>query len=429
MTIKQILALSFAILFIIAATIGIAGSFDSNNIETWQIVQSPNGSTRIQDEPGYYATFFANVYTWPRARQMEWGKNEQTIKVTFNDGGRADLTGSVRYEMPRDPAQRIELHKKFNGNPLNVDKAIISHLINCIKVTGPVMSSSENQSARKAEFNYLVHEQLQKGLFESKKIEQILKDQTDETGKPITVFATEIVKGKDGQPIVQQVSPLVQYGIEILQFSIEETNYDQTTLDQFDAKKAAFLAAERSKAEREQEVQQRLMIVEKGLREKAEVEAIANKEAAKLIIEAERAVKVATQEKEQATIVAAREVAIAAEQAKQQQEIAKKNLIEYQMKQEIAIKELEISKLQAEGIKITALAEADRLKMAGALSEEKRVLAEIQRDRDIQVAKELARIATPSIVFNGGKEGANVQESLMNLWMLRAMNIIPVVVQ
>lgn len=424
MTVKQVTAIAIGIMVFLGLIIVVTNSFESNDNQNWQIVQSPSGAVEVRDEPGYYTAFFANITTWPRARQMEWGK-EEPISVTFNDGGRAELTGSVRYRLPINAQQRIEINKEFTGNPVNVDKAIVSYLINCIKVTGPVMSSSENQSARKAEFNYIVHEQLQRGLFESRKIEQILKDQTDETGKPITVFATEIVKDSKGQPVIQQVSPLVQYGIEILQFSIEETNYDDTTLKQFEAKKGAFLAAEKSKAEREQEVQQRLMIIERGLREKAEVEAESNKEAAKLIIEAERAVRVADEEKKQATIVAAREVAIAAEQAKQQAEIAKKAIIEVQMQADVAAKKLDIAKLEAEGIKVTALAESERLKIGGALSEEKRILAEIQRDRDIQVAKELARIATPGIVFNGGGEGSNVQSSLMNLWMLRAMNIIP----
>lgn len=261
MSVKQITAIAIFIIVVIIGAIFAFNSFEHNETQNWQIVQAPGGSVRVQDDAGYYMSNFANVYTWPRARQMEWGKEKgEEIRVTFNDGGTARLTGSIRYRLPVKSEDRIRLHKEFNGSVDNVDRAVFSHLVNCIKVSGPVMSSSENQSARKAEFNFLVHEQLQKGLFESRKIEQILKDKTDEKGEPITVFATEIVKNDQGLPVIQQPSPLMEYGIEVVQFSIEETNYDDTTLKQFEAKKGAFLAAEKSKAEREQEVDRKSVV-------------------------------------------------------------------------------------------------------------------------------------------------------------------------
>jgi uncharacterized membrane protein YqiK len=168
------------------------------------------------------------------------------------------------------------------------------------------------------------------------------------------------------------------------------------------------------------------MIIEKGLRERAEVEAEANKDKAKLVIEADRAVEVAKKEKEQATVVAEREVAIAEQQAKQQEQIAAKAVLEAKMFKDVAAQKLEAAKLDAESIKVKALAEADRLKIGGAISEEKKVLAEIARDRDIQVADKLSKINTPSVIFGGGQNGhTDMQSSLMNLWMLRSMGIIP----
>jgi len=56
------------------------------------------------------------------------------------------------------------------------------------------------------------------------------------------VQATEIVLNKTS-PIVIQDSPLKQYGINILQFSITEIDYDKTTLEHF-LLPLAFLSAE-----------------------------------------------------------------------------------------------------------------------------------------------------------------------------------------
>lgn len=427
MTIRQVVAIGVTLLVIIAGIILLAGLTEQNDTQNYQIVQSPTGNIRVQDEPGYYMSNWANIWTWPRARQMEWGKGDEKIRVTFNDGGTAGLTGMIRYRLPIKPEDRIKVHKEFNGNVENVDKAILSHLVNCVKVAGPVMSGSENQSARKAEFNQLVHEQLQKGLFESHKIEIQQQDKTDEKGKPITVYATEIVKDEKGNPIIQSPSPLQEYGIEVVQFSVEETSYDETTLKQFEAKKTAFLSAEKSKAEREQEVQQRLMVEERGKRERAEVEATANKEMAALVIAADRAVAVAQREKEQQTVVAAREVAVAEQQAKQAEQTAAKAVIEAKQRRDVAAQNLESARLDAEATKVKALADAEKLKIAGAISEEKKVLAEIAAKRDVQVAEQLSKILTPSVIINGSGSGsgAGTQENLINLLLLRSMGIIP----
>jgi len=130
--------------------------------------------------------------------------------------------------------------------------AVKAHATNCLKAIAPLMSGSEHQSARKAEFANIVERQLVKGLYEMKKVEKELKDRTDSEDKPITVFATEIVLNSDNIPVIAQQSPLVdKFKMTIEQFSVTSSDYDLETLQQFAEKKKAFLAAEKSKAERE----------------------------------------------------------------------------------------------------------------------------------------------------------------------------------
>jgi len=423
---------SIAVVLLIVVGL-LVGGFGKNDAANWQIVQSITGSVEVKDNAGWYLRKFASVWTYPRAVSKEFkqaGQGEmisasdrqadQSVGVTFNDGGTADMGVTIRFATPKTSDNRRRLHAEFAGNINNVTAAVKSHLVNCAKATAPLMSSSEHMSARKAEFTQLVHDQLVHGLYRMRRVEKSFKDATDKTGDNITIFATEIVLGENGNPQYAQDSPLKQYDLEVLQFSIEDTDYDKKTLEKFAAKKDSLLRAEQAKAEREQEVQQRLMIVERGLREKAEVEAVALKEKARDIINGER-------EKEVAELAAAKGVAVAQQtkmeaetKASQQVEVARLYYEEEKLRTSAAEE-------QAKQITLLAIAEEERIKKAGAVTEEAQVLAEIAANRDVEVARELAKIAVPGIVISGGSNGngGGVLENLIQMVLLRSAGVLP----
>jgi hypothetical protein len=217
------------------------GLFGHNNTTTFQIVQPVQGEAWVRDASGYYYKGFATVWTYDRVMVAKYenthDKNtDQSIRVTFNDTGNADIGAYARIELPTTPEKRLLLHKDFQGNPENIKGAIRAHLVNCVKASGPVMSASENQSSRKSEFNQIVEEQLKLGLFKMKRTSIELDDLSeieevgvDAAGNKVTrekkarVQATEIVLDKDGKPIVVQISPLLHYNLFVNQFSITET--------------------------------------------------------------------------------------------------------------------------------------------------------------------------------------------------------------
>ena len=290
------------------------------------------------------------------------------------------------------------------------------------------MSASENQASRKAEFNLIVEEQLSRGLFKMRRTEIELNDLTeivdagiDDSGATITkekkavVQATQIVNDKDGQPIVIQPSPLKTYGIEIMQFSITEIEYDDATLMQFAAKKESYLNAEKSKAQRQEEVQSRLMIEEKGRRQVAEIQAEENQKKERALIQAAQAEEVAEIQKRQAVI-----------EAKKRAEVAAQIKVETETLREIAAIEAQTAELKKDAVISAAEAKQQEIEIAGGLSEEKRILAEIQAKRDVEVAVALAKVQSPGVVFSGGSDGGggNALENLISLWLLKANGII-----
>jgi hypothetical protein len=412
------------------------GMIGHNNAQNWQVYQSVTGKIEVIDGAGYYWKGFGSVWTYPRAMQAyysssekEGGKEDESIRVTFNDGGTAHISSFVKVQMPADPDHRIMLHRDFNANPDNILDAVRSHLTNCVKSTGPMMSASENQASRKAEFNQVVEQQLKSGLFEMRRTEVELKDVSETStstvtgadGKPITtekkakVMATEVVLDDKGQPVIVQKSPLDRYQIDILQFSVTETQYDEQTIAQFAAKKQSYLAAEQAKAQRQEEYQQRLMVTEKGLRQVAEIEAAQNQEKKKATIAAEQKREVASIEKDQAVIEAEKRIEVA-DKLRQEAETLKKTA---QLKADTA----EIDKKATIS---AAEAKQKEIELGGGISEKDKVLAEIKADRDAKVATALATVKTPSVILNGGggSGGDGGSSTLLNLLLLKSMGIL-----
>ena len=395
---------------IVAIVIGImaAGGVGKNESQNWQIIQSVGGEVSVRDEAGWYPKWFATVWTFPRYVDKSWNdiadegeKTTESIRTTFNDGGTAQVSTYVRYATPIEENDRIEFHRQFSGNIDNATIAIKSHQINCIKATGPLMSASENQSARKAEFTQLIESQLIDGLYQMKRLERRIKTDDKDDSSSLRRITTELICDLNGNPLIAKPSPLDSYNIKILQFSVTGTEYDSDTLQQFSTKKISFLAAEQSKADREKEKQERLNIIEKGLREVAEAQAAANVIKEKAVVEAQQKVEVAQQTKFEAETIAEMTLSVA--------KIAKSEA-------EVKLSKAEID---AEAIKVLAKAERERIVLAGALTE----LEQAQIDAQVQIASEVAaglsQIKVPSVMIIGGdSKDSNMMETLINMKLL-----------
>lgn len=410
---------------LIVLIILVTGGFGLNNAQDWQIIQSVTGKVTVRDEPGWYMKMFAHVWTYPRAVQHDFGgekghseEGDPTNRVTFNDGGTAGLGTMIRFATPRTEELRLKAHREFSGSVDNMAAAVHAHMINCCKAAAPLMSSSEHQSARKAEFTQIVEDMLRNGIYEMRHIEKTFHDATDEKGNPITVFATEIIRDEKGQPKIGQVSPLKEYGFEVLQFSVTSTNYDKQTLERFSTKKESFQKAEQAKADREQEVQQRLMVVEKGKRQVAESEAAANVEKMTAVTNAQR-------QKEVATLEAQQKVSVADQAKKEAETKAQQVLAVAELEKKAAEVKVQTAEAEAKAIRVLAEAQAEKIAKGGAITEKERMIAEITAKRDIEVAAKLAAIQAPQTLMLGGSGGQqDWMGNLVSMWLMRSMGIV-----
>ncbi len=424
---KSIFSIIAAVVALIVIITLLAGGVAKNDAQNWQHVQYPNGSVSIRDKAGWYPKWFATVSTYPRYVDKAWNdeKDEgekaiQSTRTTFNDGGTAQVSTYARYMTPTSEDSRKVFHQQFAGNIDNATVSVKSHLINCVKATGPLMSASENQSARKAEFTQLVWDQLTDGLYAMKSVEKevvievdplevelAVKEGNRRTPKPKVEFkkTTELVLDANGKPTIAKLSPLDAYDIKIMQFSVTGIDYDTDTLDQFATKKLAYLAAEQSKADREMEKQERLNIIERGLREVAEAQAAGNVAKETAVVAAQLKAEVAEQAKIEALTVAS---------------MAKE--VSFIEKEQAQIK-LETADLDGKAIIVLAEAERQKIELAGALTELEQAMIDAQVQMANDVSSNLAKIAVPMITMGGSGGGANgaaggLDMNLVNLKMM-----------
>lgn len=411
------------VLLISGSAVLLNSLFGNNTDQNWLVVQYPWGTVKVVDSPGWYFNFAASKWSYPRNWQVEYD-TQWSFKVVFNDGGNATMNAMVRFASPATIEEKRKFHQLFGGCLESVESAVWAHLSDAMKSSGPIMSASEHQSSRRGEFTALVQDQLQKGLFEMRRVSKTLQDQYDDKGKPITVYATEVVFEEDeiNQKIARP-SPLTDFGIVITQFSITDVIYDDQTQRQFSQKKEAFLSAEGSKAQREKEVQERLMVEERGRREKAESEAIALRRKAEEVINAQR-------EKEVAELKAQREKIVAETNAQKELAVAQftKQQAETKANQELECAKIERMKSEemAQAQIILANAKEKSLRLAGAISERDLILAEIERDKSIGVAEKLSKIAVPQFIISGSEnKNGTSDSSLMNIYLLKLLGVIP----
>ena len=401
-----------------------AGLMEKNDNQNYQIVQSLKGNMSVRSDAGWYPKWFATIKTYPKSVQAyfssdakEGGEEDDSIRVTFNDGGIAQVSTIVRFRMPTSDEDRLLVHREFGADMASVEASVRAHLVNCAKATATMMTASENQTSRKAEFAKVIGDQLQNGLYRFKRIEVPVLDingqpKLTEDKTQITTFATETVKDRDGNVIIDAVSPLKQYGIEVTQFSVTSVEYDSQTRDQFAKKKDASLKAELAKIQVEQAKQETMKVVEEGKRQVASKQADMNVQIAEA--EGKAAMKVAQAEQEK----------LEAEFLKQKAEIEASKVLEVAKLEKLASIE------QAEAQKLLADAREYQLEKGGAISERDKVLAEIQKERDIGVASAWAngknRLTPDTVVTGnsgtGGTGGLN--DTLLSLKLMESMNMI-----
>lgn len=347
-------------LIAVVVLVWLSGSlFETNKFGNYQIKQAAmTGTISVRNEPGFYWQGGGSIVTYPVSEDVNF--ETENLKVRFNDGSVASVVGTVKFKLPTDPEKQKELHRDY-GNYDNVEKnLIVRNVSEALSNTATYMVAEDSYASGRAVFSDLAMQQLKDGIFKTstKTVEVIDTDGTKFKKKEIRVVYDE-----NGNPVIQKPSLLKHYGIEILQFVVNDFEYDEKIKD---------LIARKKDAEQNK-------VVAMANAEKAKQDAITAEEQGKARVAEARA----NAEVEKITAV-----------------------VEAQKKAEVAELEAKQAKFEAQKIveKGKAEAEVARQKVAAGLTPLEK--ATLEKETAIGVAQQLANVKFPdTMVISGGSDG------------------------
>lgn len=346
------------------------GLVGTNNAGFYQIKQTAvTGTMSVIDLPGSYLRLFSDIHTYQISDMHYFSKNKldggegaesDPIHVRFNDGGTADISGAIKYRLPVDEAKRLKIHQDFKSYEALKHDLIRQTVAEAMMQTATLMKAEESYSTRRSEFTSLVEDQIKTGIYET--TSRSVKT-ADADGNELVDHEVFVKRDATNQPVVRKESPLRQYGVEVLSFTIKELDFDQT-IDALIQKKKE---AEQAK------------VVARTNAEKAKQDAITAREQGNAQIATEKA----RQEVEKI-----KEVTIA------QKKFEVSQLERKQAEQDAAAA---VTKGKAE-------AEVNKLKVSAGLTPLER--ATIDKETAIGVAHELSGVQFPNMMVLGGGNGS-----------------------
>ncbi len=367
---------------VVAAVVGLfviiacaLAMFETNDLSHFHVKQAAmSGKGTVINEPGVYVQGFGKVTEYQRTGLVNFSHDDKSaIMATFRGNSTAEISGIIKYEIPRDVEKQMQLHVRYGSDRAVTETLVKQALAEAIKQTSPLFSPEEAFIQKREQFTAICREMLVEGIFHTYTDEVETKM---DGGEKRVETVTKIVVDKLGKPTISKPSTLKDYNIQIIDFVIREFEFDELTDKLIAAKKQA-----------EQE-----KVVARANAEKAKQDAITAFEQGKA--------KVATAEAEE-NVKKIRAVV----EAKQKFEVA-----EYQKKQ--AGEEAKAKILQGE-----AEAQVARQKVAAGLTPLER--AQIEASTRVGVAAELAKTKFPDTLIIAGGDGKGGE---VNPWTAVGLN-------
>jgi hypothetical protein len=390
-----LLKLGAGILVLVFASVLISNT--ATTVGADEIVVKQNfldGKLQVWNTPGVHLQNFGKVTRykksaqyWFSARSDEGRKEDDSIKVRFNDGGHGNVSGSLRYSLPQDEKKMTLLHSTY-GSMAAIDHELVRQVVNkSVFMTGPLMSSRESYAERRNDLITFISDQVINGVFrtEHKPVETIdpLTGQKKVVDfvqpKPNTRFPNGIEREED--------SPLQRYGMDASNVTINQIDYDPQVEEQIKQQQQAIMAVQQALVNAKKAEQDAITTEKQG-------EANAAKAKWEQEVEKAKAVTIAQKDKEVATLQA-------------------------QKNKEVAALDLDTAKLSAERTITEAKADSDAKKLALAADNalNRRIDAYVEVQKAWATAYGAQR-QTPDISLAGG--GGGVSTALVDLLTAKA---------
>ena len=353
----------------------------TNDIQEFQVVQSPTGAIDIIKDGGFYFKFMPKIWTYRKvetvyfSNERDESKDNDGVKVRFSNKGEGDISSQVVYRLYNSNEEILKMHEYVAGSQDRVEELLLAKLKDIIMEKASNITSSQAVENREA------------------LAEQIRKD---------------YVNNRE----------LMNNGIKVEQFSITQISFDKTTTALFEAQQKADLQKKTAEAEKQNLIMQKERTEAEYAQKIAASKGAAEVEMMKQVTDAER-------QKKLAEIEAQKKVAIE-QLAKEEALVKATKLLELaEIEKKTEAEKLEVIRLQANQKIDLAKAKQQEIELSGAITETELKRLEITRDTKIGVAQAIAdgvsKMTLPKTVILGNGSAANAQQSMETFFQL--MNV------
>lgn len=366
---KIIASVVTAVLVVVGASVVWNFFIGENDVQNFQVIQSPGGDVRIQSQGGWYFKILDKVWTYPKTDSSFFSnvkaesKDGDGVVVRFKNKGGGTVSCNVITRYFTDDVTMKKLHEYCGGDLKKLDNILLAR----------IKEHSANEAA---------------------KIDSSAAIENREN------FANSIRSKLDND------IELKERGIIVESFAITSIDFDVITDKLFEAQRNADLQKRSAEAEEANLIMQKKKTEAQAAQRIAEVKGAAEAEKMKSVTDAERQAELAKIEAEKRVTVeklAKEEALVKAQKAFELAEITKK---------EEAVK-LETIKIQAEQKIAEARAKQQQIQLSGAITEETKYRLDTEKETKIGVATAIAaglkNIKLPeTMIVGGGNSGKAV---------------------
>lgn len=170
---------------------------------------------------------------------------DNALPVTWNDGGKSTVSGSVRYDMPLTDQEIIKVHSIF-GSQESIERQLVkTNMEKSIFLTGPLMSSKESYAERRSDLISLIEDQANKGVYRTRLVEAEVADPL--TGEKKKEKSVEVLS-KNGVNLRQEVSTISVYGLRLYNVAVKNIAYDKSVEDQIRTQQQSIMSVQTAMA-------------------------------------------------------------------------------------------------------------------------------------------------------------------------------------
>jgi len=268
-TLKKILMMGIGALLLIVALIIVPQLFTNVDAKEIVVIQHVGGEMSVIAEPGWSWQGMGKITRYPRRDQysfsstLDQGKSvDESIQTRFNDGGHANISGTINWAMPLAAEKVIRLHKDFGSVSAIEQQLMRTAVQKVIYNVGPTMSSTESSAEKRPDIPKYIDDQLANGTYLTKTIQKTEKDPI--TGQDKTMNLVTIAMDDKGQPARESKSQLTEYGLMLQSVAINEIKYDDAVENQIKERQKATTAVQISKANAVRAEQEKLTTITQG---------------------------------------------------------------------------------------------------------------------------------------------------------------------